>query len=270
MAKSDAIDVITRNVVIAVDNRFRNDDVPQNLLNYFYLTVTGLIISLGIDCVDDIFNAIDKISFIKKVKVNNVPDYCVVPKLGTDARIAYQFYINNPEEGNLKTLEFMVREYLNVLCINHSDCNNNDKLVSDVAKVLETEDIINTIIYLAGYDYEDKKFAKAIKAFDQYDLNEYYIADYENVVSLFRPLYKFGFIRNLFIRNLIDGNYKNIYKEFDTVLGDNSFSSMVDSLKEIDRKLNKKNIPTFEVACSYLNIRNKFIQNYILLKFSKA
>ena len=45
---------------------------------------------------------------------------------------------------------------------------------------------------------------------------------------------------------------------------------MVDSLKEIDRKLNKKNIPTFEVACSYLNIRNKFIQNYILLKFSKA
>ena len=270
MAKSDAIDVITRNVVIAVDNRFRNDDVPQNLLNYFYLTVTGLTISLGIDCVDDVFNAIDKISFIKKVKINEVPDYCVVPKLNSYAKLAYQFYIKNMEEGNLKTLEFMVKEFLNVLCISNGNCTINDKLVSDVAKVLETEDIINTIIYLAEYDFEDQKFADAIKPYRNYDLDGYYIADYENVVSLFRPLYKFGFIRNLFIRNLIDGNYNNIYNEFDKVLGANAFSEMVDSLKEIDRKLNKKNVPTFEVACSYLNIRNKFIQNYILLKFNKA
>ncbi len=265
MVKSKPIDLITDNVVKVIDKRFLDNKVPQVLLDYLYLATTGLCISLGTKYVDDIFNAINNIVFVKKIKIDTDKKYVVLPTFDSDLKIKYQLYIKDISEGNIEILEFIIKEIVNILCIGGINTDVNNKLISEVLKSLETEDVINILVNLHAYDFINTKFRDAIDCFKDLDRDYYSINSYANVVNLFRPLYKYESLKELLISNLINGHYENIYQEFDEVLGNNSFITMIESLRAINRKLMRKNIPTYEIACSYLNIRNKFIQNYISL-----
>ena len=267
MVKSDAINVITGNVVKVIDNRFSSENVPQSLLNYLYLTTSGLCISLGLDYVDDIFNVINKISFSDSLKFYTEENYIVLSRFNENLQVTYQFIVKNKEEGNINTLEFITKEFINLLC-SRSNTKIEDKILSGVLKNLVVEDVINTISSLNSYEIDSEKFKNALDSFKDFDFEEYSVCEYETIVNLFRPLYKFDSLREFFIKNLFDGDYLSIYEEFDSILGVNSFKKMMDSLKSINSKLKRKNIPTYDIACSYLNIRNKFVQSYINSKFN--
>jgi len=262
------INTIVDNVILTIDNKFKGEDVPQNLLDYLYMSTVGLCISLGENYVDDIFNAINKVSFTNKLDFSTDKKYLVLSSFGSNFEINYQFYIRDKKSGNINTLEFITKELINLLCSESNTNDLNDQLVGEVLKKLEIEDTVNTIINLRDFDIENKRFKKAIKGFEDFNLDEYSVSGYETIVNLFRPLFKFDVLKELFISNLIDGHYYNIYEEFDYTLGANAFENMINSLRSINNKLNKKNIPTYTIACSYLNIRNKFVQNYINLKFN--
>lgn len=266
MEKSDAIAVITGNVVKVIDNRFSSENVPQSLLNYLYLATTGMCISLGTDYVDDIFNNIKNISFTNRIKFYSEKEYLVLSKFNEDLQISYQFYIKDNKNGNINTLEFITRELINLLCGNNT--RFDDKILSDVLKNLEVEDVINIIASLRDFNIKDRKFKKALDYFKDFNIDEYSVSGYETIVNLFRPLFKYENLKEFFIKNLVDNDFLNIYEEFDSILGVNSFKNMIDSLKTINSKLNRKNVPTYEIACSYLNIRNKFVQSYINSKFN--
>ncbi len=268
MDRSKDLNIIAENVVTFIDSKFKNDNVPQEVLNYLYLAVTGLSMSLGLEYVDDIFSLLDKVTFINNTDINNLDNYSVIPRISEDTSIKYQLYIKDISNGNYSTLEFIIKEFINILCINNTNIDINSTLVFNVIKVLTIEDSINNILYIKNYYIYNSKFKKALDSFEDILNNWYYANGYENIVNLFRPLFKFNYIKKLLIIDLINGNYQDIYDEFDRVLGENSFINMLNSLRNINRDLGKKNVPTYNVACTYLNIRNKFVQNYISLKFA--
>ena len=268
MVDNDEINTIVDNVIIAIDNKNKDEFVPQKLLNYLYLSTIGLCISLGPDYVDDLFKVIKHITLINKLDFKTSDDYLVVSNFNSNFEIDYKLFIKHVEDGNIYTLEFIIRELLNLLCNTNLNMDVNDKFIGDVLLNLEIEDTISTIINLKDFVIKNNKFNKALSSFRDFNLDNYSVKGYEAIVNLFRPLYKFSTIKELFINNLIDGRYYNIYEEFDNILGTNAFVNMIDSLKSIKNNLTKKNIPTYKVACSYLNIRNKFIQSYINLKFN--
>ena len=74
MDKSKELNIIADNVVTYINNKFRCDNIPQELLNYLYLTVYGLNISLGVDAVDDVFNEKGKVPL--HFKIYHL--YCVI------------------------------------------------------------------------------------------------------------------------------------------------------------------------------------------------
>ncbi len=268
MAENKEINTIVDNVILAIDNKNKDEFVPQELLNYLYLSTIGLCISLGENYVDDLFNVINRVTLVNKLDYKTSDDYVVLSNFNSNFEIDYKFFIRNIEAGNVYTLEFIIKELLSLLCEVDLNMDTNDKFISEVLKNLEVEDTISTIINLREFDIKNDKFNEAFKCFREFNLDNYSAKGYEAIVNLFRPLYKFSTIKQLFVNNLIDGRYYNIYEEFDNILGSNAFLNMIDSLKTIRSSLMKKNIPTYKVACSYLNIRNKFIQNYINLKFN--
>lgn len=268
MDEERTINLILSNVVKAIDERYRDDNIPQTFLNYLYLSVAGLSMSLGEDYIDDLFRVISNVSYTNILNYNTEDEYLVQSSFGSNCNIVYQFYIRNLEDGNINTLEFITRGIINLLCMNNTIIDDDDKLVSDVIKNLLIEDTISIVMNLREYNIECNRINNVLWYFKDFDLDKYSVEGYENIVNLFRPLFKFSSIRDLFINNLIDGHYYNIYEDFDHLLGENSFKNMIDSLKNINSKLKKKHIPTYEVACSYLNIRNKFIQSYINSKFN--
>jgi len=268
MDRSKDLNIIADNVVAFIDNKYKNDSVPQEILNYLYLTVTGLSMSLGLEYVDDIFNVLNKITIISSTSLENLDNYSVIPCISEDASIKYQLYIKDISDGNYSTLEFIIKEFINILCINNTNMDINSTLVFNVIKVLTIEDSINNILYIKNYNIYNTKFINALNSFEDLLDNWYFANGYENIVNLFRPLFKFNYIKKLLMIDLINGNYQDIYNEFDKVLGENSFINMLNSLRNINRDLGKKNVPTYSVACTYLNIRNKFVQNYISLKFA--
>jgi len=268
MDEERTINVILANVVRAIDERYSDENIPQTFLNYLYLSISGLSISLGANYIDDLFNALKSISYTNILNYNTEEECLVQPVFGTDCNLVYQLYIKSLEDGNISTLEFITREIINLLCINGNGTNEDDRLVSDVLKNLLIEDAISIVMNLREYNIECTKVKNVLWYFKDFDLDNYSVSGYENIVNLFRPLFKFDSIKDLFIDNLIDGHYYNIYEEFDHLLGKDAFINMINCLKSINSKLKKKHIPTYEIACSYLNIRNKFIQSYINSKFN--
>ena len=121
MKEKEAINTIVDNVILAIDNKFEGESVPQNLLNYLYLSTIGLCISLGPDYVDDIFNIIKRVSLIDELDFITEDEYLVLSNFNSNFEIDYRFYIGNKEEGNINTLEFITKELLNLLC--ESDLN---------------------------------------------------------------------------------------------------------------------------------------------------
>ena len=109
------INTIVDNVILTIDNKFKGEDVPQNLLDYLYMSTIGLCISLGENYVDDIFSAINKVSFTKKLDFSTDKKYLVLSSFGSNFEINYQFYIKDKKSGNINTLEFITKELINIV-----------------------------------------------------------------------------------------------------------------------------------------------------------
>ena len=194
------INTIVDNVILTIDNKFKGEDVPQNLLDYLYMSTIGLCISLGENYVDDIFSAINKVSFTKKLDFSTDKKYLVLSSFGSNFEINYQFYIKDKKSGNINTLEFITKELINILCSDSNTNDLNDQLVGEVLKNLEIEDTVNTIINLRDFEIENKKFKKAIKGFEDFNLDEYSVSGYETIVNLFRPLFKYAVLKDTTLR----------------------------------------------------------------------
>ena len=260
MTNSESLKIITDNVIIAIDNLKLSQNYPNSALPYLYLATTGLMINFGSSYVDDVFNNLKRVKFIEDTYYD-LELYFDTNNIDINFNIVYR------DEG-LHTLEMMIKFLLEIQ--SHSyNLDNSEKIVSEVIKALKTEEIVKTLYSLktVSLNYE---FTKALMIFNDVDITTYHFDSNNAITNLFRPLFKFNFIKELFNKQLIDGNYGDIYREFDEILGKDAFRSMMNEIDDIKRLLNKKQVNTYNIACAYLNVRNNFVQSYITKKFVTA
>lgn len=275
-------------VVYTVDNLYKRKRVPQQLLNYIYIAVTGLLLNYGSNHVDDLYKVLEKINFIygehtiyskfsleelnsiKEINLFNNFVYTRVDGFDYTAnlKISYDFCSMVKNDGDIEKLEFFVREINNILLLN-SDKN----ILNSVIKVLQTENAIKSVFgFVNDFEIFNPKFVSAINCFSNFDYNSYTCTDNEQIVNLFRPLYHFNYIKDLFNKMIINGDTNDISKDFDSVLGANAFEDLQTKIHYIDYALHSNKVGTkishYELAKSYLNIRNNFIRKYIELKFN--
>ena len=257
MRNSDPINVITDNVVTVIDNKFDDKNVPQNLLNYLYLVTTGLVLCFDKDYVDYIFKKLLRVSFVED-------DYYDLEMYFDTNSVDINYNILYIDEG-FNTLEFMVKSMIDIISKSY-DLDQYDELLSNVIKSLKVEEVIKAIYSLIDKN-KNSKIKEALMIFKDFDINMYHYDGDNAITNLFRPLFKYSFVKNLFDKSLISGDYRETYEEFDDILGENSFADMINEIDDIKKLLNKKQVNTYNVACAYLNVRNNFVQSYISLKF---
>ena len=288
MINTASANSLINEVVHTIDNLYKQKNVPQQLLNYLYLAVSGLLLNYGSKHVDKIYRVLERIDFVygeyniynsfSKEELNRIMEinlfnnfvYTSIDGIGFDAnlKIRYKFCSMIKSDGDIEKLEFLTKELNNLLLIN---CDKS--LMSSVIKSLQVEHAIKSIFEFAN-DFElfNPKFVKAINCFSNFDYNNYTPTDNEQIVNLFRPLYHFNYIKEMFNDLVINGDFKEISDDFDKILGSNSFMDMQSKISYIDYALHNNKIGTkisyYDLAKQYLNIRNNFIRKYIERKFN--
>ena len=275
-------------VVYTIDNLYRRKNVPQQLLNYLYLAVSGILLNYGSNYVDDLYKVLERIDFVygeysvyntfspeelNRIKEINLFDNFVYTRVNgfnysANLNINYLFSFMIKSDGDIEKLEFMVKEINNLFLMN---CDKS--LLASVIKSLQTENAIKSVFEFAHeFEIFNPKFVAAISYFKDFDYNNYVDSDNEQIVNLFRPLYCFSYIRSLFNELVIKGNTNELSKDFDSVLGKNAFNDMKKRITYIDYALHSNmvgsKISHYEIAKSYLNVRNNFIRKYIEIKFN--
>jgi hypothetical protein len=279
---------LVNEVVYTIDNLYKHKNVPQQLLNYLYLAFTGLLLNYGSKCVDELYKVLERIDFVygeysiyntfsseelNRIKEINLFDNFVYTRINgfeysANLNISYMFSFMVKSDGDIEKLEFIVKEINNLFLMN---CDKS--LLSKVIKTLQTENAIKSVFeFTKDFDIYNPKFVTAISYFKDFDYNNYVDSENEQIVNLYRPLYHFNYIKNLFNELVINGNSSEMSKDFDNILGKNSFTEMQNKITYIDYALHSNavgsKISHYELAKSYLNIRNNFIRKYIELKFN--
>lgn len=260
MINTDSIKIVADNVITVVNNLNKEKNYKESIIPMIYLTVTGLMLNFGHEYVDAIYSSLRKVKFIED-------DYYDLEMYFNTNSIDINYNIIYKNEG-IRTLEEFIKSFLEIF--SHSyNLNDDDKILSDVIKSLKTEDIVKSLYRIKDVEV-NQSIKEALSIFDNIDIDNYHFDGSNAITNLFRPLFKFGFIKELFNKNIVDGDYRSIYEEFDTILGKDSFKCMITEIGDIKRLLNKKQVNTYNIACAYLNVRNNFVQSYISKKFVTA
>ncbi len=288
MLNTASANSLVNEVVYTIDNLYKRKGVPQQLLNYLYLAMTGLLLNYGSKHIENLFEVLKRIDFvygeyniyntfsseelnrIKEINLFNNFVYSSVDGFNYQANlnIRYKFCSMIRSDGDIEKLEFIVKEINNLFLMN---CDGS--LLSAIIKTLQTENAIKCVFEFASdYDIYNPHFITAINYFGKFDYNNYCDSDNEQIVNLFRPLYHFNYIKNLFNDIVVKGNASELSQDFDNVLGQNAFLEMQNKINYIDYALKSNSVGNkishYSLAKSYLNIRNNFIRRYIELKFN--
>lgn len=299
MINEESLNTLINQVIYSLDHLLKDKHYSQDILDYLYLITTGMIILYGDDLVDDIYDTILDTKIIKKPEyMVNSPttlDYYINPiynnylfkNIKNRNYIDYGILFNKIDNSFIKTLEYMTYLFNNLLFHRHDKVSIKEhlylqferifhgntinmqkkdtlKTLDKVILLLQSEDIIKVLLNLRTFKIKNKKFRKCLDNLNNINVDLYKIEGLDSLVTLFRPIYNDKKVKELI--NSYEGML-NFEKQYDLILGKNAFYNLVNNVEILDKLINEDNIKGnyYKYAEKYLELRNNFINKYILL-----
>lgn len=299
MINEESLNTLINQVIYSLNHLLKDKHYSQDILDYLYLITTGMIILYGDDLVDDIYDTILDTKIIKKPEyMVNSPttlDYYINPiynnylfkNIKSRNYIDYGILFNKIDNSFIKTLEYMTYLFNNLLFHRHDKVSIKEhlylqferifhgntinmqkkdtlKTLDKVILLLQSEDIIKVLLNLRTFKIKNKKFRKCLDNLNNINVDLYKIEGLDSLVTLFRPIYNDKKVKELI------NSYKgmlNFEKQYDLILGKNAFYNLVNNVEILDKLINEDNINGnyYKYAEKYLELRNNFINKYILL-----
>ena len=299
MINEESLNTLINQVIYSLDHLLKDKHYSQDILDYLYLITTGMIILYGDDLVDDIYDTILDTKIIKKPEymVNSLTtlDYYINPiynnylfkNIKSRNYIDYGILFNKIDNSFIKTLEYMTYLFNNLLFHRHDKVSIKEhlylqferifhgntinmqkkdtlKTLDKVILLLQSEDIIKVLLNLRTFKIKNKKFRKCLDNLNNINVDLYKIEGLDSLVTLFRPIYNDKKVKELI--NSYEGML-SFEKQYDLILGKNAFYNLVNNVEILDKLINEDNINGnyYKYAEKYLELRNNFINKYILL-----
>ena len=299
MINEESLNTLINQVIYSLNHLLKDKHYSQDILDYLYLITTGMIILYGDDLVDDIYDTILDTKIIKKPEyMVNSPttlDYYINPiynnylfkNIKSRNYIDYGILFNKIDNSFIKTLEYMTYLFNNLLFHRHDKVSIKEhlylqferifhgntinmqkkdtlKTLDKVILLLQSEDIIKVLLNLRIFKIKNKKFRKCLDNLNNINVDLYKIEGLDSLVTLFRPIYNDNKVKELI--NSYEGML-NFEKQYDLILGKNAFYNLVNNVEILDKLINEDNINGnyYKYAEKYLELRNNFINKYILL-----
>ena len=299
MINEESLNTLINQVIYSLNHLLKDKHYSQDILDYLYLITTGMIILYGDDLVDDIYDTILDTKIIKKPEyMVNSPttlDYYINPiynnylfkNIKSRNYIDYGILFNKIDNSFIKTLEYMTYLFNNLLFHRHDKVSIKEhlylqferifhgntinmqkkdtlKTLDKVILLLQSEDIIKVLLNLRIFKIKNKKFRKCLDNLNNINVDLYKIEGLDSLVTLFRPIYNDKKVKELI--NSYEGML-NFEKQYDLILGKNAFYNLVNNVEILDKLINEDNINGnyYKYAEKYLELRNNFINKYILL-----
>lgn len=299
MINEESLNTLINQVIYSLDHLLKDKHYSQDILDYLYLITTGMIILYGDDLVDDIYDTILDTKIIKKPEyMVNSPttlDYYINPiynnylfkNIKNRNYIDYGILFNKIDNSFIKTLEYMTYLFNNLLFHRHDKVSIKEhlylqferifhgntinmqkkdtlKTLDKVILLLQSEDIIKVLLNLRIFKIKNKKFRKCLDNLNNINVDLYKIEGLDSLVTLFRPIYNDKKVKELI--NSYEGML-SFEKQYDLILGKNAFYNLVNNVEILDKLINEDNINGnyYKYAEKYLELRNNFINKYILL-----
>lgn len=299
MINEESLNTLINQVIYSLDHLLKDKHYSQDILDYLYLITTGMIILYGDDLVDDIYDTILDTKIIKKPEyMVNSPttlDYYINPiynnylfkNIKNRNYIDYGILFNKIDNSFIKTLEYMTYLFNNLLFHRHDKVSIKEhlylqferifhgntinmqkkdtlKTLDKVILLLQSEDIIKVLLNLRTFKIKNKKFRKCLDNLNNINVDLYKIEGLDSLVTLFRPIYNDNKVKELI--NSYEGML-SFEKQYDLILGKNAFYNLVNNVEILDKLINEDNINGnyYKYAEKYLELRNNFINKYILL-----
>lgn len=303
MLEKPDFNTLINHVVFTVDFLLKDKDYPKELVSDLYLVTTGMILLYGNEFIEDIYDTISELKFFFKDKNKDVitrkslftydnpasHNYLVKSYDFTSSfptiKIDYELFYKKIDSSNIRTLEYLVHEINYILFNKNKKIKIKDNLklrfnhltnsvIDDdinkidtfdrIINILQAEEIIKQLLKLKEYDIKNKKFSSAIRYLKTLNYKMYVFEGLDILTNLFRPLYKYNNVKILINNNMFDKGI--LEKEFDKVLGKNSYKNVcekLDNLNDLISVSNNKNKSYFELSVEYIDIRNNFVNKYI-------
>ena len=295
MIKGLNINTLVSHVVFTIDNILYKKNYPQELLNYLYLIVTGMILKYGDEFISDIYTTLSCTNFNLNNEYINETKYYFNPTLHNyktkwldlsrdfpSINIKNELLFKPIDNSFIKTLEYLTYE-LNLILFNKNKKyslpdkikirydyyktgiieENDSYTINKVFNLLLVEDIIKNILNLRNLNIKNKKFILSLQTLNKVDYDTYKIEGLDILVNLFRPLYDYEETKEL-LNNILE-------KEYDKILGKNTYKNICKKLNDLEIKFNnsKSNMNTdyYNLSIEYIDIKNNFINKYINLKY---
>lgn len=299
MINEESLNTLINQVIYSLNHLLKDKHYSQDILDYLYLITTGMIILYGDDLVDDIYDTILDTKIIKKpeymVSSPTTLDYYINPiynnylfkNIKSRNYIDYGILFNKIDNSFIKTLEYMTYLFNNLLFHRHDKVSIKEhlylqferifhgntinmqkkdtlKTLDKVILLLQSEDIIKVLLNLRIFKIKNKKFRKCLDNLNNINVDLYKIEGLDSLVTLFRPIYNDKKVKELI--NSYEGML-NFEKQYDLMLGKNAFYNLVNNVEILDKLINEDNINGnyYKYAEKYLELRNNFINKYILL-----
>lgn len=299
MINEESLNTLINQVIYSLNHLLKDKHYSQDILDSLYLITTGMIILYGDDLVDDIYDTILDTKIIKKPEyMVNSPttlDYYINPiynnylfkNIKSRNYIDYGILFNKIDNSFIKTLEYMTYLFNNLLFHRHDKVSIKEhlylqferifhgntinmqkkdtlKTLDKVILLLQSEDIIKVLLNLRTFKIKNKKFRKCLDNLNNINVDLYKIEGLDSLVTLFRPIYNDKKVKELI--NSYEGML-NFEKQYDLILGKNAFYNLVNNVEILDKLINEDNINGnyYKYAEKYLELRNNFINKYILL-----
>ena len=296
------INTLVNHVVFTIDSILDNKDYPQELLDYLYLITIGMILKYGDEFINDIYAVMTCTKFNISSTLYNETKYYINPArnnyrtkwldLAHDfptINIKNELLFKKIDNSFVKTLEYLTYE-LNFILFNKNkrysltdliriryDYYKNGLVdeksnytIDKVFNLLSVEDIIKNILELRDENITNKKIVSCLNKLNNVDLTTYKVEGLDILVNLFRPLYKFDETKKLIKDNILLSN-NIIEKEFDKVLGKNTYKNICKKLNDLEVKFNNSidnlNTNYYILSIEYIDIKNNFINKYINKKY---
>lgn len=294
------INYIINNVMFTIDEHYKERTIPLGMKKYLYLITTGMIINYGDEYISDIYKAVLDTEYCQNTSYNvlnsnlyyenpvsnNYLDRSIIVK-GSGNKWHYSIIWEEIDNSPIKTLEYLTCKLNYILFNLHKtisikkqlefkispinsmfglSANVEDNIIGSVLNTLQAEEIVKIILKMNVNVISNKEFRELILMFSNVDINTYQIEGFDILANLFRPLYKEDKLKGM-----IDSynNLELIKKEFDMVLGKNTYKNTYKQLITINKLINTKDVGNYyEISNCFVNIRNNVINRYIKLKWA--
>ncbi len=298
MAQTVTFNTLVNHSVYTINSMFEDKAYPQEFINYLYLISTGMILYYGDSHISDIFNTIKDIQFKMydnkdsyfniDNSYNYLNNYITLNKNFNDIKITYELIYNTDNNSIMNMLEYLTYQINYIYTKNNKKIgfidniklrydyykngfisNDDESLLMNIFKMLQTEEIIKNILSLKDVLLTNKDITTLL---DKINVTSdiYSFKDKAILLNLFRPLYNCDDIKMIINNSDYEDDIKD---EIDFILGKNTYDKISKKVIELDTILRNFNYDDcckryHDFSTKYVFIRNEFVNKYIELKYA--